>query len=212
MLGLAKENAAPHREPDPVDDEVTSSRISEWLVGLNAPKPDEAVILVANEQQSAAAPPDDNEISLPDMHEYRQAVFDSVAYKTLVSRLERQVRLTLPTETDAMTTIRQRIPQELARRQHISRHAESETFTMLISAAWDPLAFLRGQYEGFDALGELLGRVITLTGSMGDAQALPCSEYLSQTWPTIGPHVLAIIAESLRTEKDALGGNWHINP
>lgn len=49
MLGLAEEDAGPHREPDSIDDEVTSSRISEWLVGLNAPEPEEVVI--AREQQ-----------------------------------------------------------------------------------------------------------------------------------------------------------------
>lgn len=162
---------------------------------------------MAREQQSGAAPPDDNEISLPDKHGYRQTIFDSPAYKTLVSRLERHVKLTLPTETDAMMAIRQRILQELKERQYINRHAASQTFTMPISAAWDPLAFLRDQYQEFNTPGELLMRVITLTGSMGDAQALPCSEYPSQTWPTIGPQILAQIAKSLHTGKGA-SGKW----
>jgi len=201
MLELSEEDAAPQREPDPVSDEVTSSRIGEWLVSLDAPGPDESSL--AREPQAAAALPEDDEIFLPDKHGYRQVVFDSLAYKTLVSRLERRVRLAIPAEADGMMAIRQRILGRLRQKQHVSRHSESETFQMVLSATWDPIAFLRDQYEeGSGPPGELLGRVITLTGSMDDAQALPCSEYLSQTWPETGPHILAVVTASMQTDSN----------
>jgi len=197
MLELSDEDAAPQREPDPVSDKVTSSRIGEWLVSLDAPGPEES--LLAREPPAVAALPEDDEIFLPDKHGYRQVVFDLLANKTLVSRLERRVRLAIPAETDGMVAIRQRILSRLRQKQHVSRHSESETFQMVFSAAWDPIAFLRDQFEGSWSLGELLGRVITVTGSMEDAQALPCSEYLSQTWPTTGPHILAAVTSSMQT-------------
>lgn len=34
---------------------------------------------------------------------------------------------------------------------------------------------------------------ITLTGSLIDAQALPCIEYLRQTWPLSGEYILRLL-------------------
>ncbi|KAK4095834.1 hypothetical protein N658DRAFT_437414 [Parathielavia hyrcaniae] len=205
MLGLCEDDTTPDREPDPVDSEVTSSRISEWLVGLGAPGADEPA--PACEPQAAAALPEDDEIHLPDRHQYRQVIFESAAYNALVARLERQALLTTLTEADAMMTIRHGIVQRLQRRQdysrHISRHTEAATFEMGLHVGWRPLTFLNDQYDTSKSPGKLIQRVITLTGSMNDAQALPCSEYMSQTWPTTGPHILAAVVELLETGRQA---------
>lgn len=212
MLVEAEDDTTPDPQPDRVDSEVTSSRISEWLVGVDPSGADEAAPARAP-QQAAGTLPEDDEIALPDKYGYRQVVFESAAYKTLVARLQRQALLTPLTEADAMMTIRRRILQQLPQTRHLSRQTESETFSIVLRAPWDPLAFLRDQYEGPQDPGELLGRVITLTGSMGDAQALPCSEYLSQTWPTTGPHMLAAVTEALETgEKASSRSTWYPLP
>ncbi|KAK4100298.1 hypothetical protein N658DRAFT_559776 [Parathielavia hyrcaniae] len=61
---------------DPVDSEITSSRISEWLVGLGEPGADESTPTC--ELQAAAALSED-EIHLPDKRRYRHVVFESAA-------------------------------------------------------------------------------------------------------------------------------------
>ncbi|KAE8137306.1 hypothetical protein BDV38DRAFT_88339 [Aspergillus pseudotamarii] len=42
-----------------------------------------------------------------------------------------------------------------------------------------------------------LGSFVTITGSASDAQALSCSEYLRQTWPTTGIKVLDLVQQVL---------------
>lgn len=62
---------------------------------------------------------------------------------------------------------------------------------------WDPISFLREQqYQG--SLHETIEKVITLTGSTKNAQALTTLEYLRQTWPTTGEHILQLVKDVLR--------------
>jgi hypothetical protein len=193
------EDALPQREQAQVDAEAISSRVREWLVGLDDSGPNETS--QPHDVLSAVVLPDHDEVSLPDKRGYRDVVFGSPAYKALVARLKRRARLTQPAETDAMMSIRRRILKELPHERHISRHSESERFTMALRVAWNPKVFFQNQYQGFEAAAELLPRVITLTGSADDAQALPCSDYLFQTWPSTGPHVLNAVKRSLETEE-----------
>lgn len=187
--------------PEKVEDKVTSSRISEWLGGLGVPDPGKS--LPTQEPQPEALPYDD-EVILPDKHGYRQVVFESAAYKTLVSRLEREVALTPLADSDAMITIRRAILKKLRQKQHVSRLEDSQRFFMEFKTSWDPVGFIEDQYGDSERPEELLGRVITITGSMSDAQALPCSEYLRQTWPTTSPLILSAFADMIAlTDSDS---------
>lgn len=202
MLGMGEEDDPLPRDLDQVDDEQTSVRISEWLVGVDAPTatPDapgpspHVEVTVENLHV-------DDEVILPDKHGYRQVVFDSAPYKALLSRLAREISLTPLVEGDAMDVIRSQILKTLPERRHVSRYVESETFTMVFNATWDLAEFLITQYETSYQPENVLGKVITLTGSISDAQALPCSEYLSQTWPATGHHVLEVISRSFQIDK-----------
>jgi hypothetical protein len=206
MLGVGEEDDLPPRDPDQVDDELTSLRIDEWLVGLGAPTatPD-APGPNPHVEMSVENLYVDDEVTLPDKHGYRQVVFNSAPFKAPLSRLAREVSLTSLAEGDAMHVIRSQILKILPERRHVSRYVESETFTMVFDVTWDLAEFLMDQYGTSYQLENVLGKVITLTGSMSDAQALPCSEYLSQTWPVTGLHVLEVISRSFQTGKQVTG-------
>ncbi|KAK4205949.1 hypothetical protein QBC37DRAFT_237583, partial [Rhypophila decipiens] len=66
-----------------------------------------------------------------------------------------------------------------------------------------PVGFIRKQFENTDTKQDTLRRVIALTGLMSDAQALPCLEYLKQTWPTIAPFVLDMIIKAVGSGEPA---------
>ncbi|KAK4448373.1 hypothetical protein QBC34DRAFT_327770 [Podospora aff. communis PSN243] len=198
MLNIPEDDL-PQREADQVDAEAISSRVREWLVGLDHSDPAETS--QPHEALSAFVLPDHDDVSLPDKRGYREVVFGAPAYKTLVARLKRRAKLTQLAETDAMMSIRRRILRELPYEWHISRRSESERYTMTLRVAWNPQSFFQDQYQESGAAAELVPRVITLTGSADDAQALPCSDYLCQTWPTTGPHVLNAVKRSVETEE-----------
>ena len=77
-------------------------------------------------------------------------------------------------------------------RHPVSRWRKPRRLEMRFTVAWDPLAFLAR--EGYREEPErALGRVICITGSQYIAQALPCREYMRQTWPSTGVQTLALI-------------------
>ena len=63
---------------------------------------------------------------------------------------------------------------------------------------WDAGSFLSEQFFKEDGLPEL-SKVITLAGSLTDAWAVSCREYVDRTWPAIGRHLLAALQEALHT-------------
>ncbi|KAK0751264.1 hypothetical protein B0T18DRAFT_319853 [Schizothecium vesticola] len=202
MLSQDEVDNAMARESDRVNNEFTSSRIGEWLTGLggSAPPAEEPVRVIHDEHLDQDLLEND-EVVLPNKHGYRQVVFDSVPYRTLLSRLTREALLTSLAEGDAMNTIRRQILAILPDRRRVSRYRESETFTMVFDAQWNPATFLEHQFGGSVEPEDVLGKVITLTGSMSEAQALPCAEYLRQTWPATGTHILDTIEKSLQKRK-----------
>jgi len=199
LLELAEEDSASQRERDRFDLNVTSSRVSDWLIGLDCPPAADEPVARTHELQPTISSEVEEEVILPDKHDYREVVFKSEAYKTLVGRITREASLTLITGSDAVSKIRSAILKTLPSQQYVSRHVESEMHTMVLRVAWEPVAFLEHEYGSSEKPREMLGRVITLTGSMSNAQALPCSDYLSQTWPMTGPHVLAVVGEALQS-------------
>lgn len=61
---------------------------------------------------------------------------------------------------------------------------------------WDPRLFLRVQeYAGNSA--NIFDHVITLTGSLDNAQALTCAQYMRQTWPESSDCVISLFHKLL---------------
>ncbi|ETS81700.1 hypothetical protein PFICI_06702 [Pestalotiopsis fici W106-1] len=84
----------------------------------------------------------------------------------------------------------------------------SEVQTILFYFDWDLKGFMENQYREAQS-SAAIGRVITLTGSCQDAQALTCAQYLEQTWPMTGKVTLQLIMDLLDSRPGAtVAGNY----
>lgn len=143
--------------------------------------------------------------SLPDKRGYRDAVFNSVAYKWLISRLIKALVLAPVEGDDFCAHIQSEISACLEQKRSVSSKRASERYTMLFVVEWDPMAFLQEQFPDHSNVGRLMHEVLTLTGSATDAQVLPCAEYVHQTRETTGPALLALLTDALVLEKKVSG-------
>ncbi|KAK6811024.1 hypothetical protein RU639_013191 [Aspergillus parasiticus] len=90
-----------------------------------------------------------------------------------------------------------RILTSLPSSHTISRKSSAEAYTVTFVIDWNPLSFLNDQgYK--EEPGEAVERAITLTGTAEDAQALPCAQYLCQTWPSTGGHIIQLVKDIVR--------------
>lgn len=138
---------------------------------------------------------EDGEWSVSDLGAYRDLIIVSPAYRWLLTILRRESLM----ETEcshSMEDIKQTILSSLKPGHKISRSRSAEAFRTTFLINWDPITFLKEQhYQG--SLEEVIDRVITLTGSAKNAQALTILQYLRQTWPTTGEHVLQLVKDVL---------------
>ncbi|KAL6819261.1 hypothetical protein V8C40DRAFT_281571 [Trichoderma camerunense] len=140
---------------------------------------------------------EDGEESIPDLVAYRNLISGSPAYSWLLGILRRESLLEAKC-SKSMKDINQKIVSSLPHIRNISKARSSERFQMTFLINWDPANFLEEQqYE--ESPDEAIEKAITLTGSAKNAQALTTLQYLHQTWPTTGEHVLQLV-------KDVMGG------
>jgi hypothetical protein len=122
---------------------------------------------------------------------YGKLVVEAPAYQWLLASLKRECQLTRA-EPDVMEDIKQEIIRYLPKSRKISRSRFAEAYRVTLQLNWDFPAFVLKQgYHG--DLGKILETAVTLTGTNRDAQAQTCKEYLCQTWPHTGKHVMDLI-------------------
>jgi hypothetical protein len=122
---------------------------------------------------------------------YRDFIFSSPAYVWLLASLQKEFILD-PAEPNAMESIRRKILNFLPTSHKISRKKSAEVYKTTFRIVWDPLAFVKEQ-EYREEPGTVVETAITVTGSAKDAQALTCTQYLCQTWPSTGEHTIRLI-------------------
>ena len=93
-----------------------------------------------------------------------------------------------------METIRQKIIHYLPSAHKVSRKESAEAYKITFEIKWDPLAFVKEQ-EYREEPDEAVEIAITLTGSAKDAQAITCAQYLYQTWPLVGEHIIQLVKD-----------------
>lgn len=126
---------------------------------------------------------------------YRALVPETNAFKWLVARLHLEMRL-VSTEPKAMGAIRSKIVSSLPPPGRFSRKVPSEDMKATFELDWDVRDFFKQQKYDVKA-SEAFPKVITLTGSDRDVQALTCADYVSQTWPLTGPDMLKLVQNVL---------------
>jgi hypothetical protein len=124
----------------------------------------------------------------------------SPAYEWLLARMHRELMLQ-PAKPDLLADIRAEITKSISTSSVVSRNRPSQEVKASFVADWDPIAFILEQgYSGEPH--EEIGKVVTLTGYINDAQATTCADYLNQTWPSVGLHVLRLINQVMRSSPD----------
>ncbi|GAD95394.1 Pfs domain protein [Paecilomyces variotii No. 5] len=131
------------------------------------------------------------ESEMPAIEQYAKLIQSSPTYKTLLVKLERACILAIPNQS-LTEELYDKIHNLPAVRMKVSRMA-SQTRQIIFHVKWKlPEDETYPTSPDYD-----LGLLVTTTGSASKAQALSCSEYLRQTWPTIGIKVLDLIQQVL---------------
>ncbi|KAK4170730.1 hypothetical protein QBC36DRAFT_316440 [Triangularia setosa] len=160
----------------------------------------ESADIIMEETNSRGA--DNEESEVPGMQYYTDTVSNDPGYDWLLSRLERELALSIPSD---MFQRRQRILSMIPYPRKMSRRVSSATCVVTFIAEWDPRAFLAEQeHVGERGLSVSFSRLITITttGSSADGQALSCLDYMEQTWPKTGGCTVQLITKLLT---DTLG-------
>lgn len=156
-------------------------------------KPDDMVPLEALEG-------DVEEKDYPLFSEAYTFVTKSNAFRWLLGKVQTAVTLTRREETvmDEMTELI--LANPISPRAKIRRLFPQTQYILGFISEWSPLDFLKEQYcdNGEDIT---LGKVITLNGSAVDAQAVTCSQYMHQMWPSTGDETMRGLEAAISREQ-----------
>ncbi|KAF4470088.1 pfs domain [Fusarium albosuccineum] len=144
--------------------------------------------------------------SVPESRRYHDIIFKSVSYKWLMAELTKTILLAVVEgDDDVCVDMHTSISAYLVQNKSASCRRLPERYTMRFSVEWNPIDFLCEQFSDDSDIENLLGDTLTLTGSFIDAQALPCAEYLRQTWPMTGPDLLDLLKKALVSGQNVVG-------
>ncbi|KAJ5675532.1 hypothetical protein N7462_008429 [Penicillium macrosclerotiorum] len=136
-------------------------------------------------------------VVMPELHEYREYIVRHPAYDWLLSDLQRHCLHNSSTQ-EVRAEINRTILHGLPSQTRFSRRDSELPYKMTYTVDWDLISFLEDQdynEESFKALP----LVITITGSRKAAQALTCSQYLHQIWPSSAGEVLKLLQTLLES-------------
>ena len=143
-------------------------------------------------------PMEDDDNNSPELWIYRKFISNRQAYEWLVGSIRRELNLN-PANQNSQDAIRNRILESLPSPRTSSPYDKPRIYQTTFAINWDPVAFVREQ--GYDQnKGGFLGKIITITGSSIDAQAMTSLQYLHQTWHSYGANLLQIIEATLLSE------------
>ncbi|KAB8217056.1 purine and uridine phosphorylase [Aspergillus novoparasiticus] len=140
-------------------------------------------------------PTEDDGNDLPGLGTYRDLIMYSPVYKWLLGSLRRELDLQ-PAEPDARGAIRNRILDSLPFSRIVSRYDQPRIYQVKFTLNWDLMAFVKEQEYDTNKEG-FLGRIITITGTRQDAQAMTCLQYLHQTWQSFGANIIQLLEATL---------------
>ncbi|KAL2845227.1 hypothetical protein BJY01DRAFT_247813 [Aspergillus pseudoustus] len=133
------------------------------------------------------------------LRSYLGSVLDTPAYQWLVGTFQKSMSLSF-LERQSLSDIAAAVIRAFAPFPRVSRKAGTGAVKASFVIEWSPIAFFKGQrYEG--RADVIFDKVLTLTGSLDDAQAMTCGEYMRQTWPTTGTQIIAAIKKALSTNQ-----------
>jgi hypothetical protein len=130
---------------------------------------------------------------------YQNYVAKTTAYRWLTASISRELAQATQ-EDNLLQLIHDEIWRRLAPLPKMSIRRPLHAENLIYRVDWHPNAFITEQRYSEDS-SIALERAITLTGSPTDAQALPCLQYLNQTWPSSGRFVARLLQKLMHTER-----------
>jgi len=137
----------------------------------------------------------DEHLVLDDFEKYARLVMAHPAYDWLLSKLQNKLAFTEEARK-AIDEIRREVLKDFPNTNSLRGSTQVSPFHARFLIDWPLRAFLEEQMIS-DSWISSLSSIITLSGSINNAQALTCEEYLDQTWPTTGAHLMRVIEQSL---------------
>ncbi|GAA88750.1 hypothetical protein AKAW_06864 [Aspergillus luchuensis IFO 4308] len=145
-------------------------------------------------------PIEDGDENLPEHTEFWRLITSSPVYEWLLGSLRRKLHLQ-PAEPNVQDAIRDRVLETLPSSRRVSRYDQPTIYQVVFRLNWDPASFIAEQEYDISREG-FLGKIITITGSDQDAQAMTCLQYLQQTWHSYGADILQLVEATLLSERD----------
>ncbi|OKL58696.1 hypothetical protein UA08_06282 [Talaromyces atroroseus] len=142
------------------------------------------------------------EMQPPILKTYRNVVVNNSGYRSLLANVKRE-RLLTSQQPNAMETIKERILDILSQSASSNRQRLAGDRHMTFRIEWDPKAFILNQKYS-EKPEDAIERAIVVTGTITDAQALTCRQYLCQTWPSSGLEILQLVKDIVRFEDEDL--------
>jgi hypothetical protein len=174
-------------------------QVTQWLQQPTAdvPEPPSEILYEPQAPQQPLDNDTGNGIEEEDVDSsfYRDVVLKCPSYSWLLANLRREATLTRGSP-DSLKHIEDGIIASLPPIERISKKVSSPTYKAIATLDWDLLGFLEEQQYP-DSPYEAVRNVITITGCASDAQALTSAQYLSQTWPTTGKHIMNLLSQIL---------------
>lgn len=118
------------------------------------------------------------------------SLIETESYKWLLMKLRSEILLVSPGDK-ILDVIRHNIIDRILMNHEEKHSIQIPLPEIIFSMDWDILGFLKEQK--YPEHSDSIERVITITGTCDDGQALTLAQYLTQTWPSIGPIMLKMI-------------------
>lgn len=128
-----------------------------------------------------------------DFEMYARLVSCQPSYGWLLSKLQSKMTLT-DTDFGTIAIVREEVLQRFPNIRQVRLSTQSLRFRALFHVKWPLRAFLKDQRLS-DSCSRSIAYIITLTGTVSNAQALTCEEYMNMVWPTTGIHLIKLIEE-----------------
>jgi len=98
-----------------------------------------------------------------------------------------------------LLSIRQKLVQAVFNNARLAKVSQPGLMNMTYRCSWQVLHVLQNEHES----KQPLSNIITLSGTLENAQAVTCGEYITPTWPNAGPFLLQVIGDALKTAQNS---------
>lgn len=129
---------------------------------------------------------------------YVDFILESPAYRWLLAKFSQRISL-LARDTKSMDAIKNSVLKLLPPALSMSRKDSAQAFRLTFEIELESITMRDVEEKGH--LAESFATLISITGSLTNAQALPCIEYLRQTWPWSAESMLQLLRDVFCIER-----------